>query len=507
MKWLRLALLLLMIGASARQLLVTSAKRPFLTPHEQLFTEFDENIKAGNLVPVWAQHLNHGLGEARLEFLPPLPEYVTEAFYSITHNAARALACTGVFLILLAGSGMFLLACRLSEEMACLSAGAYVLNPWFLKVACQDADYKNLSALALLPWLALTILQLVRDGRQRAFPRAALLFAALAASNTTLALLALPFIAVAAWVYHGQLRNRTLLLAALVTGSAAAAFHWAPSFGERHFDKTIVLSAAGPFVPLLALLAAGGTLVVLGLTWGLLRWSGSSPTLAWHRGSQAFWKLSLTLLVFTLVAGYFTHHLSAVWHAALPDTATSTAFMPLFVFFGTLLGTAALAKECTELWQWTGMAMIVFAASAGAVHVPLPRAEAIPEAISHNGPESILNFVQGRGEGKCDRNGPTRVDCEIMAVHNSMIRFNVFDYPNWHALVDGKPSLATGPDGIHGTLLMSLAPGKHVVHWRLRDTRLRLLSKWLSVLALLGLVALLFKNELSKRKPLAPQSI
>ncbi len=518
MKWLRLALLLVMVAASARTMLLPAHAPAQLAPHEQLFAEFHENIKAGNFVPLWAQHLKHGFGEPLFEFHAPLPEYIAEAFFSGTHNAARALAYTGVLLIALAGCGMFLLARRISEEMACLAAGSYVLNPWFLRVACQGTGFESLAALALLPWLALTLVELAGDGQARAFPQAALSFAALAASNTTLAILVLPFLVATALVYRTELRNRRLLAGALLAGAAAAAFHWAPALGEKHFVKPVELAAEPVFVSLLAILSVGNTLGVLGLIWGLLRWSGTSPALAWRRGTQAFWKVALTLLLFTLISGYFTSRLSAVWHAALPSVLGPDSFLPLYLFFATLLGTVALTKECTKAWQWAGIATIIAATGALALERPSPDVPAPSNVTQHSTPitatmpptaaaEAPLSFVQGRGEGKCDRPGPTRLDCEIMAVHRSLIRFNVLDYPLWHAVIDGKPSATTEHDAIRGMLQVELPPGNHSVRWRLEDTRLRVLAKWLSVLTLLALLVLLFKNQLSKRQTFTPESV
>ena len=529
MKWLRLTLLLLAITASAQGMLAGWRLPPSApaTRHEHLFAAFHENITNGNLVPLWSQHLRHGFGGPDLEFHPPMPEYVAEAFLVLTGNAKRALGLTGALFVALAGVGLFLLARRVPgcrhTAMPCLTAGAYVLNPWFLGAAYAGTGYENLAALALLPWLALNLLELLGDGNARAFPRAALVFAALACANTTLTVLALPFVVLIAIIYYENLSGILQYFGALVVGAMAAAFHWVPVLGEHGFVKVAELASAPRYVPLLALLTAGGALGVLGLSWGLLRWSGTSPALAWHRGTKQIWKLALTLLIFTLTSGYFTHRLSAVWHGLIPAAATPDSVLPLYLFFATLLGGIALFKECNRSWQWVGFGAVICGAGALTLHAT-PANLNIETFVSNGLAESsqtpstagllpaatadaALTFALGRGEGKCQRRGPTQLDCEIMAVHKSTIRFGVLDYPSWHAVVDGKAATQPGRDALSGTLMLTLLPGKHLVHWQLDDTRLRAISKWLSLFAWLALLSLLFKNELNKRKALAPESV
>lgn len=81
---------------------------------------------------------------------------------------------------------------------------------------------------------------------------------------------------------------------------------------------------------------------------------------------------------------------------------------------------------------------------------------------------------------------------KVMAVTPSILRISTFYYPGWTALVNGR-ELPIGIEKDSGAMLLNIPSGKNEVLLEFRDTPLRRVAKWISVVSLLaafiGLIA------------------
>src|SRR5438876_8109009 len=145
--------------------------------------------REGIFFPRWTEWANHGFGEPRFIFYPPLSWMLGAALsFVVPWNAVPE-----VFIVIvqtLAGLCSFMLARRfLARSASLLGAACYAANPYALLVVYMRSDFAEQLACALLPAVMLAALQLcgLVENRRRSLPRAlaffAIVFAAVWLSN------------------------------------------------------------------------------------------------------------------------------------------------------------------------------------------------------------------------------------------------------------------------------------------------------------------------------------
>src|SRR6266481_6177761 len=200
--------------------------------------------KEGLFFPRWTEWANHGFGEPRFIFYPPLSWMLGAALSFV----APWNAVPGVFIVIvqtMAGICAFALARRfLPKNAALFSAACYVANPYALVIVYMRSDFAEQLACALTPLLVLTTLQLcgVVENRRRLWPRSmgffAVVFAAVWLSNAPAAVVASYSVAlIFAWAVFEKKSLRPLWRGAggLALGFGLAGFYLLPAAYEQRW--------------------------------------------------------------------------------------------------------------------------------------------------------------------------------------------------------------------------------------------------------------------------------
>ena len=208
----------------------------------------------GIVLPRWTAGANHGFGEPRFIFYPPLSWMLGAALGFIV----PWIYVPAVFIVLtqtLAGLSAFALARRLFPAYpALLCAAVFAANPYALLIIYMRSDFAEQLAMAFLPLLALAAVEVLglRQDQDRNIWRSvaflAVIFAAVWLANAPAAVLASYSLAAVFLLSAITSRSWQPLLhgcAGLALGLGLAGFYLAPAIHEQSWVNITQALASG----------------------------------------------------------------------------------------------------------------------------------------------------------------------------------------------------------------------------------------------------------------------
>jgi hypothetical protein len=501
--------------------------------------------KEGIFFPRWTEWANHGFGEPRFIFYPPLSWMLGAALgFVVPWNAVP-----GVFIVVvqtLAGVSAFALARRfLPNKAALFGAACYAANPYALVLVYMRSDFAEQLACAVLPLALLTALQLsgLAEIRRRSWPRSmgsfAVAFAAVWLSNAPAGVMASYSVAlIFAWVAVEEKSLRPLWRGAcgLALGFGLASFYLLPAAYEQSWvnitqalsqglqpaDNFLYTMTNDPEHTVFNWIASSVAAVLMVMT--------GIAAIAAHRGTigeqgtdtrRKMWRVLLALYATAAIlmirpSSFLWAHLPKLRFMQFPWRWMAILAVPYAYFFGA----ASTRRRGTRMW---GAAMILVVAGVATFLVenawwdsedisvlreaiandrgfegtdeydPLgddhynlpekaPRAQVLPaEESGGNAPQAQIRIERWTAE---ERN--------LRITSNEPVRvgLRLLYYPAWRVEVNGKAVAAQRAEA-NGQMILSLSAGTERITARFVRTADRKLGIAISVVAMLALLALL----------------
>jgi hypothetical protein len=207
-------------------------------------TAFHQSLRAGQVPVRWTQRLNHQYGYPVMNFLYPLPFYLSEPIYLISKNPATAVQTTMLLGVLSMVVGMFLFLMHYGNWPAIVGSISYVYSPYVAFNLYQRGSLGEIVAMGIVPWIFWSI-------RSSKLSVAAILLAALITSHNVVAIIFFPFIMgymmvriyrVKSLPQKKKLATNYLLLT--IISLALSASFWLPAFYELRFVRASQIAIA-----------------------------------------------------------------------------------------------------------------------------------------------------------------------------------------------------------------------------------------------------------------------
>jgi hypothetical protein len=501
--------------------------------------------KEGIFFPRWTEWANHGFGEPRFIFYPPLSWLLGAALGFV----APWNAVPEVFIVIvqtMAGLCFFALARRfLPAHAALFGAACYAANPYALLIVYMRSDFAEQLACAVMPLVILTALQLggLVENRRRSVPRAmalfAVAFAAVWLSNAPAGVMASYSVAlIFVWAAVRKKSWRPLWRGAsgLALGFALTSFYLLPAAYEQRWVNIAQALSSG-------LLPSQNFLYTLihDPEHNAFNWIASSvavllvvmtgiAALASHRRAtkdeesdepKELWRVLLLLsaaatILMLRLSSFFWEHLPKLRFVQFPWRWMAILAVPYAYFLAA--GIAGRRRG----WIWCALVAAIIGGTATLlVQKAWWDSEDIPvlrEAIAHdqgfegtdeydpvgddhyNLPEKAPRVQVLPAQESGGKAPQAEIQIERWTAEERKLRvasrvpvrvaLRLLNYPAWRVEVNGK-AVTPGHAETNDEMILVLAPGTERIMAKFVRTPDRTLGDVISLMALLTLLALL----------------
>lgn len=521
--------------------------RPHDYTHAARIVEMNRSLSTGEFPVRWSENFGFGYGMPLFNFYAPLPYYVAQLPYLLTHDAIFSIKFLYGLNAVLAFTGMYLLARDYWKSSASGLISATVFS--FATYRALDLYVRGavgeVMAMVLLPFALYGVV------RTKENPRLGTLITMLSLAAILLTHNLSGMISIVIVIVFGVMIDRTrkfLVFIGMSTVGAMAlsAFYTFPSFFEKGYtriDETITtgyFDFHNHFVALRQFLVG---------TWG---YGGSVPGL----GDGISFALGAVLIGLCITAVLSVLAVRKKTHVL--KTAVLFVFLVGSLFMATnksvfLWDHISILKYIQFPWRFLGFAHVFAATLAGACVVAIQEKfklsacmgicvgvaliglnarfftpekyiqntdefyatnpefirtqlsktlnDYLPKAIvdSHL-PESSSQRLAASGLDTVTitNNRPSRIDAHVTCSQVCEIDVHVFQFPGWQASIDGKKVTLMG-NPMFPTYRLSVPSGDHDISVQLTDTPIRIFGNILSVTTV-GTLILIYGRKLNHRR-------
>ena len=494
--------------------------------HVARIANFYQNLSEGVLIPRWAGNLNWGYGHPILEFLYPLPSYIASFFHFAGFSFVDSVKV--VF-----GLGMFFsvffmylwLSQFLSRYAAILGALLFTYAPYRFVETYVRGDIGENLAFAFIPLVLLFVYKNYKKNDYRNTLLGGISLALLILAHNAISLIFVPLI-----VSYGLLllffaKNRKKyfinFISIIFIGFSISCFFWLPALLEGKYTlRNIVTKGTyiSSFISIQKLIYGPWNYGISGqftVQLGILQWIAfiASPIaclLTYKKNKESFFIIA-GLAVSTIAAIFLMLPISnLIWTRImlLQNFQFPWRFLALIVFSSAVLG-AYLFSLLPKKYQKVGLIICI------AFVVFIEKDYMLPKGYQ-NKPESfysgIYNSTTDTGESSpiwSVRFMEKRPKANLIAVEgdakiinlqrtvtyhkfsvdvskSSLFEENTLYFPGWEIRANKTPlNIEFQNRNYRGLMTFILGKGNYIVEARYSETKLRLVSDFISVITII----------------------
>lgn len=516
--------------------------------HVARIANFYASLIDGNLIPRWANNLNWGYGHPILMFLYPLPSYTASIFHMLGLSFVDSVKAVFGLTYILSGIFMFLwLRNFLGKYPAIIGALTYSFAPYrFVDLYVRGAIGEHF-AFVFMPAICYFLLKLNFEKKFNFvyFLGLSVSTAGLVLSHNAISLMFIPFVFLYLFYLLFLKKNKKLFgfsLAGIVYGFALSAFFWIPAFfegkytlrdivaknealsrfvdlpdlfyGTWNFGGSGMFSTQIGIIPLIFILLMPlsfyilykrkekNNLILVSLSAIflfvsiILMLEVSRPVWIYVSTLQKFqfpWRF-LTISVFSVsvIAGYIIY---------LIKKENYQKAVLILVLFSSIL----LTKD---YWKANGFLNKEESYFSGIYKGTTDTGESAPiwsVRFMEKKPKAEVEVIEGRASIKKLLRTTSDRTYEIVSIDRSRIRENTLYFPGWKVFIDGKEekNIEFQDPNNRGLITFFVNDGKHIVSIKFENTKLRIMSDYVSLVSVLSLILL---SIITRKKWLIPKN-
>lgn len=496
-------------------------------------------VKEDQIPPRWASELNYGYGNAVLNFIYPLPYFLSYPFLRVGLGLTTTFKIVSSLSFLLSGVFMFWAAKELLKEeiKALLVTLFYQFASFrFMEIIVRGA-FGEIFTYAFVPLCLLGLAKISHDEKVKGFLLTAIATALLILSHNSISLSFFAALILFVFLFSQDRLKLLWSLFSLCVGSGLAAFYWLPAFWERKytygdlFMKDLYLE----HFPTLKQLFVPN---FLNLPWG---WVGDVavqigflPTLGfcltiWFLLKRCFSKSEKSLVIFSLVVFFVC--LLLMQPLSLP-LWRKIALLRQFQFSWRLLSLVVLATSFTaisfnQLFKKNQRLVYLVAALLTILSFPYWQPTGFDEidenyywhyplnttyfgevdtiwaaGMPDDYPSRPVEIISGKGEIRDFSEKTTLHQFQIQAKTEVNVLDHTFFFPGWRVFANNEEIPVQFQDpSYRGMITFALEPGDHQVEVRFTRTKVRIISEAISLVSLTSMVFLtVFFENIKERQ-------
>lgn len=507
--------------------------------HVARIANFYKDLEEGSLVPRWAANLNWGYGHPILMFLYPIPSYAASLFHFFGFSFIDSVKIVFGLMFVLSGITMYLWAKNVFDSaIGFLVALLYMFTPYrFVDLYVRGAIGEHV-AFVFPPLVLYFLLKLSKKYSPWFIVGGGFSLAGLILSHNAISLMFFPIILFYSFylIWMSKSRKEMIInnLVLIILGFGLAAFFWMPAFFEGKYTlRNIVtkgeyltrfIDPRNLFYGLWNYGGSGEFTVQLGII-NIFAFLSSFALLfySYRRKNKAFIFLLGIIIYSLLTVVIMLPQSNFIWSRflILQNFQFPWRFLSVLVFTTSVLAGFVIKVFPGKVQKVLVILLFFFVLllnrnywhANGYLNQKENFYTNIYNGTTDTGesapiwsirfmlerPKNHMEVISGQAKIKEVKRTSTEHKYTINADNDVRIRENTLYFPGWRVFVDGKKTDIEFQDQKNRGLITFYAPkGEHNIEILFQQTKLRILSSFISVfsLGIIGLILIFSKRKL-----------